>query len=118
LFLGTTGFLLSRLKHARWIFNVSDLWPSSAVELGVLQKNSFGFRVAKTLEAFFYKKAWLITGQSKTILNNIKERFPGLNTYHLSNGVDTELFFPTDSTKKDTKIKVIYAGLHGLPLRF
>ena len=34
LFLGLTGFLLSRVKRMRLIFNVSDLWPESAVRLG------------------------------------------------------------------------------------
>jgi hypothetical protein len=31
-----SGFVLSRLKRARWVFNVSDLWPESAVVLDVL----------------------------------------------------------------------------------
>ena len=37
LFLGFSGYFLSRLKHARFILNVSDLWPESAVVLGVLK---------------------------------------------------------------------------------
>ena len=46
------------------------------------------------LEAFCYRRAWLVTGQSREILENIRTRFPELRVYHLSNGVDTELFRP------------------------
>ena len=44
LFLGLSGFWLSRLKHARLIFNVSDLWPETAVRLGILQPGSLACR--------------------------------------------------------------------------
>ena len=36
LFLGISGYLLSRLTRAKWIFNVSDLWPESVVRLECL----------------------------------------------------------------------------------
>ena len=65
IFLGLSGTWLSRLKHARLIFNVSDLWPESAVRLGVLQAQGLSFRVSAWLENFCYRHAWLITGQCK-----------------------------------------------------
>lgn len=97
LFLALSSYLLSRFKRARWIFNVSDLWPLSALELGVIRPNSLGHRIGKWLEAFSYQKAWLVTGQSKEILSNIQTRFPEVQTYHLSNGVDTQLFQPLEA---------------------
>ena len=93
LFLGISGYLLSRWKRARWIFNVSDLWPESAVRLGFLQEG-LSLRLSQALEAFCYRKAWLVTGQSRSILADIQERFPGVRTVHFSNGVDTVLFHP------------------------
>jgi len=50
LFLGISGFLLSRWKRARWIFNVSDLWPESVVRLGAL-KPGLALRLSEWLEA-------------------------------------------------------------------
>jgi glycosyltransferase involved in cell wall biosynthesis len=121
LFSGISGAWLSKLKRARLIFNVSDLWPESAVRLGILRPDSLSCRLSVWLEKFCYRRAWLITGQSKRIVANIIERFPDLATFHLSNGVDTSLFRPDRSTKeaRDTlnsngKLVVLYAGLHGL----
>jgi colanic acid biosynthesis glycosyl transferase WcaI len=121
LFLGLSGFWLSRLKHARLIFNVSDLWPETAVRLGVLQPGSLAFRVSARVEAFCYQQAWLVTGQSKSILASISERFPHCPTFHLSNGVDTQLFRPDRQSDKaratlnnDGNCVALYAGLHGL----
>ena len=46
LFLGVSGWLLALRTRARWIFNVSDLWPESAVHLGVVS-DGWGLRAAK-----------------------------------------------------------------------
>lgn len=120
LFLGISGYLISRLKRAKWIFNVSDLWPESVVRLGML-KPGLALNLARKLEAFCYQKAWLVTGQSRDILRDINERFPGLRTYHLSNGVDVDLFSPEKFDKQvrmelspDGKLVVFYGGLHGV----
>ena len=122
LFLGISGYLLSRIKSAKLIFNVSDLWPESAARLGVIARSGFGYRVAESLEAFCYRKAWLITGQSKSILQDIHARFPKARCFHLSNGADSNMFQPgvrAESAasmlrKKNGEFLAAYVGLHGL----
>jgi glycosyltransferase involved in cell wall biosynthesis len=121
LFLGLAAMWLSALKRARMIFNVSDLWPESAVRLGVLKEDSLAFRLSEKLESYCYRRAWLVTGQSKTILADINDRFPRCSTFHLSNGVDTSKFCPERRTPRtralltpDGRLVVLYAGLHGL----
>jgi glycosyltransferase involved in cell wall biosynthesis len=123
LFLGISGLLLSVLKRTRWIFNVSDLWPASAVTLGALRPG-LALKLAEMLEAWCYSHAWLVTGQSKEILADISERFPNVRRYHLSNGVDVERFTPARRSKTARerlggvgKCVAIYAGLHGLAQR-
>ncbi len=120
LFLGITGYVLSRLKRVKWIFNVSDLWPESAVRLGAVG-NGRTLRLAYDLEAFCYRKAWLVTGQSREILENIRERFPKVSTYHLPNGVDTDMFTPARRDENmhqrlvgDGACLAMYVGLHGV----
>jgi glycosyltransferase involved in cell wall biosynthesis len=124
LFLGAAGVFLSRLCGARLIFNVSDLWPESAVRLGVLREGSAAHRASLRLEAWCYRRAWLVTGQSREIIGDVSTRFPGCRTFHLSNGADTDLFTPDRGTP-DARAKLgapgvcvaLYAGLHGLAQR-
>jgi len=124
LFLGFAGYWLSRLKSTHLIFNVSDLWPESAVRLGMLREDSLPYRLSAWLERFCYRRSWLITGQSKSILENICGRFPDSATFHLSNGVDTGKFHPDRQTEESRGVLTgnsdrgtciaLYAGLHGL----
>lgn len=119
LFLGISGYLLSRLKRARLIFNVSDLWPDSAVDLGVVDEG-WALRAARELESFCYRKAWCVSGQSSEILSRIREGHPKTHLYHLSNGVDPGTFRPEHRSAKmratlapGASIIALYAGLHG-----
>ena len=124
LFLGHFRYLLARRTGARWIFNVSDLWLESAVALGAVSEGP-GLMALRRLESFFYRKAWLVTGQSREILKIIQDRFPAVPVYHLSNGVDTQLFRP-DRRSAEARARLsngrgapngcvaMYAGLHGI----
>ncbi|MDB4906525.1 MAG: hypothetical protein JWO05_1309 [Gemmatimonadetes bacterium] len=122
LFLGITGILLARLKGARLIFNVSDLWPDSAARLGLISRSGLAFRLSAALEKLCYRSAWLVTGQTAGIVATIAERFPGTPLYHLSNGVDTSVFSPERATgaaraalgAPGERCVAVYAGLHGL----
>lgn len=91
LFLGKSAWLLSKLKGAEMIFNVSDLWPESAEKLGLVTNRSF-LRMATWLEEFLYRKAALITGQTQGIVANISGRFPQKRVYWLPNGVDLKYY--------------------------
>ena len=120
LFLGISGYLLSRFRGARWIFNVSDLWPRAAVEMGIVADGP-ALRAARALEAFCYRRAWLVSGQSRGILDDVERRFPDVRTHHLSNGVDPELFHPGVAPARrrlglggEDDCVVVYAGLHGI----
>jgi glycosyltransferase involved in cell wall biosynthesis len=114
LFLGIAGCILSRRKKARWIFNLSDLWPESAAELGVISRKGISYKLSSVLERYLYKKAWVVTGQSQTIIENVHGRFPDLRTYHLPNGVDVNYFHPGDAQPGNGNLHIVYAGLHGL----
>jgi glycosyltransferase involved in cell wall biosynthesis len=121
LFLGLAGAWLGAIKRTRVIFNVSDLWPESAVRLGVVREGSVVHRVSARLEAFCYGRAWMVTGQSREIIANVAERFPSCRTYHLSNGVECSAFGPERATAEaretlgaNGRCVALYAGLHGI----
>ncbi|MBL4930256.1 glycosyltransferase family 4 protein [Clostridium paridis] len=121
LFLGWSGYIISKMKKAKFVFNVSDLWPESAVKLGVLNNKLF-IKMSTWLEEFCYRKAKLVTGQTKGIVNNIVDRGFSKDKVHLiTNGVDTEFFKKEnrdDEYRKELgisdKFSVCYAGIHGI----
>jgi glycosyltransferase involved in cell wall biosynthesis len=120
LFLGPAGFYLSRRLRARFIFNVSDLWPDSAIDLGFLKEGPAA-RAARGLEEWCYRRADLITGQSEGIVASIRARIPGKRVELLPNGVDLETWGrrpDRDGVRREfgwasSDFVVGYAGLHG-----
>jgi len=123
LFLGISGFLLSIFKNARLVFNVSDLWPDSAVALGIL-KNARLVRLSRSLEEFLYRHSCLITGQTRGIVENIRSRVGDKKVALITNGVDVEAFIVGSEVNQKHSIRsefglgdkcvIGYAGLHGL----
>ena len=87
IFLGITAIILSKIKKAKLIFNVSDLWPESAEKLGLVT-NKFLLNITGELEEIIYKSSFLITGQTQGIVENISKRFPQKKIFWLKNGVD------------------------------
>jgi glycosyltransferase involved in cell wall biosynthesis len=112
--------VLSWLKRCPFIFIVSDLWPESAVQLGVLH-NRLLIRLAEWLEWSTYQKAglvWSVTdGIRKTL---IKRGLEPERVFLLTNGVDTSKFKPMSCAKAraelgwENRFTVLYSGTHGL----
>ena len=89
LFLGITAMLLAKAKGAKLVFNVSDLWPESAVQLGLVTNRSI-IGISTWLEELCYRRSALITGQTKGIVADIQRRCPEKQVLWLPNGVDLE----------------------------
>ncbi len=88
LFLGITAVFLKKIKKAKLVFNVSDLWPESAVKLGLVT-NPFFIRLSTFLEEWIYRNADYISGQTQGIVRNIQNRFPHKPVFWLRNGVNS-----------------------------
>ena len=71
LFIGVSGWILSKVKRAKYILDVRDIWPDSAVSTGQLSDDGFLYKFSKKLEIFLYKRANLSAPVSKTIKNYI-----------------------------------------------
>ena len=94
LFLGYSAMALSKKLKAKLIFNVSDLWPESAEKLRIVT-NKIALNLAYKLEAKCYKQAFLITGQTRGIVDDICSRFQDKKVYWLPNGVDVSFYNPS-----------------------
>jgi glycosyltransferase involved in cell wall biosynthesis len=94
LFLGITALLISRRFRIPLIFNVSDLWPDSAVDLGMFRGDSKAVQLARRLEQACYQGAWAVSGQSPGIVRKLLERHPRHRAVLVPNGCDCTTFRP------------------------
>lgn len=120
LFLGITAMWLARSKGAKLVFNVSDLWPESAVQLGLVTNRTL-IGLSTRLEMRCYRKSALITGQTQGIVADIQKRCPDKRVVWIPNGVDfsaMEAFERDGSPVKNAaipagKLVFAYAGIMG-----
>ncbi|SHL93447.1 glycosyltransferase family 4 protein [Mucilaginibacter sp. OK098] len=125
LFIGITGYLLSRIKRVPFVFEIRDLWPESAIDTGVVT-NKFIIRLAYALEAFIYKKAKKINVLTPAFRKTLIEKknvspekiifIPNAADFSLSDHLletfDTELFRKEHGW--DGKFVITYVGAHGV----
>ncbi|KAF0109074.1 MAG: putative glycosyltransferase [Anaerolineaceae bacterium] len=119
IFQGFTAWLLARLKGARFLFEVRDLWPKFAIAVGVL-KSPLLIRMSHWLERFLYRRADRLVVNSPGFISHVTER--GARTVDLvPNGADPDMFDPSDDGasfrtrhRLTDRFVVLYAGAHGL----
>jgi glycosyltransferase involved in cell wall biosynthesis len=92
LFLGITGYLGGLFKRAKFVLFVADIWPESAVKLGILKNKQF-IRLAEWLEIFLYNNAWKMAAATDGITTYIGDKSNRhQDTFMLPNGVNTDTF--------------------------
>ena len=114
------GRLLAWGKRCPFIFTVADLWPASAVQLGVL-RNALFIRMAEWLEWTTYRRAGLVWAVTEDIRERLLEcGLQSERVFLLTNGVDTNKFNPLPKPRAraalgwDNRFTVLYAGNHGM----
>lgn len=120
LFIGFTTLFTKWVKGAKIIFNVSDLWPESAVSLELVTNKQL-IAMAESLERTMYKSSWKISTQTEGIIDSLKSRgIPEEKMVFLPNGVDPDLFTPhepdaelVEKLKLQGKYVILYAGTMG-----
>lgn len=120
LFDAIAGRLLSWFKRCPYIFTVADLWPESAIQLGML-RNTLFIRLARWLEWSTYHHAGAVWALTEGIRNAlIKGGLSPARVFMVTNGVDTTKFLPLPKVQAralldwDNRFTVLYAGTHGL----
>src|SRR6185503_7884405 len=107
--LGISGVLLSWWQHAPMIFNVSDLWPESAIAMGFLHNRAL-IRLAAKLENYLYHHSYAVTGQTQGIVDNIRSRLPGVPVELVTNGVNPERFVSIQPSRSITRARLGVGG--------
>ncbi|WP_289058198.1 glycosyltransferase family 4 protein [uncultured Flavobacterium sp.] len=115
LLLSFTAVLALGLRRKKIILNVSDLWPTAAIELGVLKKNSISHKFLLFIERFIYRKATHIFGQSNEIIDHIHSIFPEKKCFLYRNYPDHFIENILEEKQNlNEPIKLFYAGLLGV----
>jgi glycosyltransferase involved in cell wall biosynthesis len=119
IFQGLTTWALARLKRARFLFEVRDLWPAFAVAVGVLT-NPILIWAAERVEKFLYRRADQLMVNSPGFIPHIQSR-GGKEIELIPNGADAAMFNPDDDgrTFRDAHslgegFVALYAGAHGM----
>lgn len=118
--LGITAWILSRLKNAKFILNVQDLFPQSIIDLGIL-RNKLLIKFFETMEKFVYKRADFVTVHSEGNKEHvIKKGKDHSRVFVIPNWIDIEFLKPgsksNEFSKKynlDGKFIVSFAGILG-----
>lgn len=121
LFSGIAANVVGWLKRAPYVFHVSDLWPETAIQLGVLT-NPILIWLSKRVELLSYRRAAMILAVTSGIRRSIAGEVGPAKVVMLPNAVDTDFFRPgvdeIDLRKRlgisEEKFLVLYAGTLGL----
>lgn len=122
LFLGLSAQILRRLKKAKTILNVQDLFPQSAIDLGLLNNKAL-IGLFRAVEAYLYKKSDAVTVHSAGNRSHVLRRGgDDRRTGVIPNFVDTREIRPGaryNSFRKRHGIReeeylVSFAGVIGL----
>lgn len=125
LFVGITAWVLSKIRHIPFVFEIRDLWPESAIDTGVVTSISI-IKFAYWFEGFIYKRAKLINvltpAFEKTLLE--KKKVPAEKIIFIPNAADfsmsDEILATFDSKAFriqqgiDDKFVITYVGAHGV----
>jgi len=125
LFVGISGYLISRFKKAPMVFEIRDLWPESAIDTGVLT-NKWVIKMAYAVEKFIYKKAKLINVLTPAFYNTLRDKkhisesklimIPNAADFSLSEEIVSS-FDRTEFRKQhdlDGHFVITYVGAHGV----
>ncbi len=125
LFVGASGYLVSRLRRMPFVFEVRDLWPESAIDTGVLT-NKLVIKLAYWVEGFIYKRARLINVLTPAFYTALRDKkgIPERKLIQISNASDFSLSekllheFDREAFRKehglDGRFVITYVGAHGV----
>ena len=114
--------LVARLRGARLVLDVRDIWSDELVSYGESNTRSMPVRVARILERWGYRSADLIGCTTNSLVETVIERGGHEDkTFYFPNGADLDLFKPlerdnpvNDKFGLGDRFTVMYSGLFGI----
>jgi glycosyltransferase involved in cell wall biosynthesis len=120
LFVGIAGLIIAQMRGIPFIFEVRDLWPESAAELGELRNPRY-IRWGHALANLCYSRARAVVSVTQGIHDVLLSK--GLRrqkVFLIKNGTNPEMYhYSYDRILEEnlgwrSKFVVLYAGIHGI----
>ena len=119
LFQGLAAWGVARVKRVPFVFEVRDLWPDFAVQLGVV-RNRIAIALARHLERRLYRAADRLIVNSPGFVPHVRKT-SGKDPVVIPNGVDPAMFESPSKNRSareewhaGDRFVVLYAGAHGI----
>jgi len=114
---GVPGLLARYVRRLPLVFEVRDLWPEGAIQLGVI-RNKLVIKLARFLERTCYRAATTVVVLSEGMSDWIRQNYGYQNIEVIPNASDNELFGSAASDNGSTvhangKKLVLYTGSIG-----
>jgi glycosyltransferase involved in cell wall biosynthesis len=101
------------LRRLPLVFEVRDIWPEGAIELGVL-RNPILIRLARWFEGVCYRSSRLIVALSEGMADWVRRRTPSADVLVIPNAADRDRFGRGPGTPEPEHGLVVYTGTMGL----
>jgi glycosyltransferase involved in cell wall biosynthesis len=123
-FVAVAGWIISRIKRCRFVFEVRDVWPEEIVAVGAI-KNGLVIKALEALEMFLYRIADLVVAVAQGTIDILTKRgVPREKLALIPNGVNINHFQDESDgvvVRKELGVEnnfvVTYLGTHGMAHR-
>ena len=126
-----SGWLIAKIKRAKLVYDVRDIWPDVAIEMGSFSEKSFFSKVFRRITRFMYKHSDIVTTVSKGKTERIKDHVSSCKgrkagpshvdkVWLVGNGFDESILDSgfdqsiVDKYRLDEKFTCVYIGNIGL----
>ena len=117
------GWAIARSKRAKLVYDVRDVWPDVAVEIGSFSEGSLYYRVFKAITDFMLRRADAVTTVSPGKMEKLRSKLPPDQWHKLwlaENGLDESFLQQEedpDAVEKyglEDRFTCVYIGNSGL----
>lgn len=92
---GIPGWLAARVRRVPFVFEVRDLWPEAAIQMGAIRREGLLGKAAKALERFLYRAAASVIALSPGMAAGVVgEGIDPARVHMIPNCSDTGIFSP------------------------
>ncbi|MBQ3499526.1 MAG: glycosyltransferase family 4 protein [Clostridia bacterium] len=114
--IGISGWIIAKLKRAALVYDVRDIWPDVALEMGKLSERDVMSKIFACVRDFLLRQADLITTVSPGKVEKLKGYAPRARLRLITNGLDERFLENTiqdeiiNAYGKDENFKCVYIG--------